>query len=147
MAHEEVFSIIYTYLCDDQSSRVYGSAFYVAQLAFSCTFARRFRGVTREAPEYLQCINLSQAWKHGCDAYVRVYNAFYCRQGRAMSSRSSAWMKMVSAQPKAAPKLNIFTLTREDLSEQNLPCRFINTAIDAGFLDDINDSGRFTQLI
>lgn len=102
---------------------------------------------TSEIYKFAKRINLSQAWKDDCDAYIRAYNAYYRKQGRALVSWPSVWMKMMSAQLKASPQLNISTLTREEVMEQNLPCRSISTAIDAGFLANVKDSDRFTQLI
>lgn len=102
---------------------------------------------TSEIYKFAKRINLSQAWKDDCDAYIRAYNAYYRKQGRALVSWPSVWMKMMSAQLKASPELNITELTREEVLEQNLPCRSISAAIDAGFLANVKDSGRFTQLI
>lgn len=42
---------------------------------------------------------------------------------------------------------NNIILTGEEAFEQDLPYRSIGSAINTGLLDDVKDSGRFTQLI
>jgi len=92
-------------------------------------------------------IGLSEKWKDDCNRYITAYNAFYRRKGKALLSWPSVWLKMMMAQLATNPELDFSTLNREDIMEQNLPCRSIATAIETGLILKVRDPHRFTQLI
>ena len=102
---------------------------------------------TKDIYKFARRIGLSQAWKDDCRDYIRAYNAFYRRKGLALSSWPSVWMKMMSAQLKENPHLDLSTLSREDVQQQNLACRNISAAIEAGYLDVVKDNEGYENMI
>lgn len=64
-----------------------------------------------------------------------------------MSSWPSVWMKVMRAQKKLLPDLDLNTLTREQAIEANLGCISIANAIEAGFLENVPGHQKLTSLI
>ena len=64
-----------------------------------------------------------------------------------MSSWPSVWMKVMRAQKKLLPELNLNTLTREQAIEANLGCISIAKAVEDGFLEKVPGHHKLTHLI
>ena len=93
--------------------------------------------ITKEIYAFARRINLSADYKKDCDKYINAYNAKNRRNGKAMSSWPSVWMKVMRAQKKLLPELDLNTLTREQAIEANLGCISVAKAVEAGFLENV----------
>lgn len=79
-------------------------------------------------------IILSESFLEDCHQYIKAYNVRYRRENKSLSAWSAIWMKMMKAQIKALPDLDLATITREECIASKIPCRSLSTAVEAGFL-------------
>lgn len=79
-------------------------------------------------------IVLSEAFLEDCHKYIKAYNVRYRKENKRLSAWSAIWMKMMKAQIKAMPGLDLSTITREECIASKIPCRSLSTAVEAGFL-------------
>ena len=56
-------------------------------------------------------------------------------------------MKVMRAQKKLLPELDLNTLTREQAIEANLGCISVAKAVEAGFLENVPGHQKLTSLI
>jgi hypothetical protein len=56
-------------------------------------------------------------------------------------------MKVMRAQKKLLPELDLNTLTREQVIEANLGCISVAKAVEAGFLENVPGHQKLTNLI
>ena len=103
--------------------------------------------ITKEIYAFARRINLSADYKKDCDKYINAYNSKNRRKGKAMSSWPSVWMKVMRAQKKLLPDLDLNTLTREQAIEANLGCISIAKAVEAEFLEKVPGHQKMTSLI
>lgn len=54
-----------------------------------------------------------------------------------MSTWPNVYMKVMRSLIKQYSDLNFKTLTREEVLEQNLPCRTVAAAVEAGYLEKV----------
>ena len=103
--------------------------------------------ITKEIYTFARRIDLSADYKKDCDKYISAYNSKNRRNGKAMSSWPSVWMKVMRAQKKLIPDLDLNTLTREQAIEANLGCISVAKAVEAGFLEKVPGHQKLTNLI
>lgn len=103
--------------------------------------------ITKEIYAFARRINLSADYKKDCDKYINAYNSKNRRNGKAMSSWPSVWMKVMRAQKKLLPELDLNTLTREQAIEANLGCISVAKAVDSGFLEKVQGHQKLTNQI
>jgi len=103
--------------------------------------------ITKEIYAFARRINLSADYKKDCDKYINAYNSKNRRNGKAMSSWPSVWMKVMRAQKKLIPDLDLNTLTREQAIEANLGCISVAKAVEAGFLENVPGHQKLTNQI
>lgn len=103
--------------------------------------------ITKEIYAFARRISLSADYKKDCDKYINAYNSKNRRNGKAMSSWPSVWMKVMRAQKKLLPELDLNTLTREQAIEANLGCISIAKAVEDGFLEKVPGHQKLTHLI
>ena len=65
------------------------------------------------------------------------FNRKFRRQGRAMSTWPNVYMKVMRALKAHYPELDFATMTREEVRDQNLPCRTVASAVEAGYLEKV----------
>jgi len=82
-------------------------------------------------------IRIAAGYKADCTEYIKRFNRINRRHGRALSTWPNVFLKLMRAQQKAMPALNYKTLTREQILAQQLPCRNISSAVEAGYLEPI----------
>lgn len=82
-------------------------------------------------------IRITAGYKADCTEYIKRFNRINRRHGRALSTWPNVFLKLMRAQQKAMPALNYKTLTREQILAQQLPCRCISSAVEAGYLEPI----------
>ncbi|HPH72370.1 MAG TPA: hypothetical protein PK928_07765 [Candidatus Cloacimonas sp.] len=103
--------------------------------------------ITKDIYAFARRINLSADYKKDCDKYISAYNSKNRSKGKAMSSWPSVWMKVMRAQKKLIPDLDLNTLTREQAIEANLGCISVAKAVEAGFLEKVPGHQKLTNLI
>lgn len=103
--------------------------------------------ITKEIYAFACRITLSADYKRDCDKYINAYNSKNRCNRKAMSSYLSVWIKVMRAQKKLLPDLDLNTLTREQAIEANLGCISIANAIEAGFLENVSGHQKLTSLI
>jgi len=82
-------------------------------------------------------IKITTGYKADCFEYIKRFNRVNRRHGRALSTWPNVFLKLMRAQHKALPELDYQTLTRAQIIAQNLPCRSINAAVAAGYLEEV----------
>jgi len=103
--------------------------------------------ITKDIYAFARRINLSADYKKDCDKYIRAYNSKNRSKGKAMISWPAVWMKLMRAQKKLLPDLDLNTLTREQAIEANLGCISIAKAVEAEFLEKVPGHQKMTSLI
>lgn len=92
-------------------------------------------------------IELSDAFLADCRTYIRAYNQKNRRHHRALTSWPAVWMKLIKSMLQAYPGMDIDQLTREAIISNDLPCRSIAAAVQAGCLEPVHGAEKLTQLI
>lgn len=82
-------------------------------------------------------INVSEGYIDDCREYIKLFNRKFRRQGRAMSTWPNVYMKIMRALKKQYPEIDFTALTRDEVIEQNLPCKTIAAAVEAGYLEKV----------
>jgi len=103
--------------------------------------------ITKEIYAFARRINLSADYKKDCDKYINAYNSKIRRNGKTMSSWPSVWMKVMRAEKKLLPELDLNTLTKEQAIEANLGCISVAKAVEAGFLENVPGHQKLTSQI
>jgi hypothetical protein len=96
----------------------------------------------------LKLINPSEGYRNNLRDYVMYYNDSKDYGHRPLSSWNNVWLKIMYAMQKANPEtVNLRTITREQIYEQNLPCKTLKDAIDAGLVPAVTDYKHFNKPI
>lgn len=83
----------------------------------------------------LKLLTPSQAYKNNFNDYLLAYNNHKDYRDRPLLSWNNLFLKMLFAMQKALPEsVDLKTLTREQIFEQNLPCKTLKSSIEAGLL-------------
>lgn len=93
--------------------------------------------IVKDINAFRRRINVSEAYLDDCREYIRLYNRKFRRQGRAMSTWPNVFLKVMRATAKEYPDLDFKTLTREEVISLGLPCRTIEDAVRAGYLERV----------
>jgi len=93
--------------------------------------------IVKEIHAFRRRIVVSEAYLDDCREYIRLFNQKFRRQGRALSTWPNVYMKVMRALKSHYPQLDFRILTREDIINQNLPCRAIAAAVEAGYLEKV----------
>ena len=88
----------------------------------------------------LKLINPSAGYRDDLKIYIMYYNDSKEYGHSPMASWNNAWLKMMFALQKARPEtVDLKTITREQIYDQNLPCKTVQSAIENGLLPKIPD--------
>lgn len=118
--------------------------------------ARKIKATPKHIPDtsdvtaafaFARRIVLSEAFLNDCRKYIAAYNVHYRKQNKSLTSWSSIWLKMMKAQHKAYPDLDLDSISREEFISRKLPCRSIATAVEAGFLKYVPGFQKLTNVI
>lgn len=93
--------------------------------------------LTQEMHAFRRRIAVSDEYIDDCREYIRLFNQKFRRQGRAMSTWPNVYMKIMRALKAHYPDLDFGTLTREEVLDQNLPCKSVAAAVEAGYLEKV----------
>jgi len=95
----------------------------------------------------LKTLNPSAAYIRNFKDYAILYNKLCSNRNKAECNWRNLFIKMMFAMAKANPDIDLATLSREQIHENNLPCITVKAAIEAGLLPNVRNSGRFIELI
>lgn len=103
--------------------------------------------IVKDIFAFARRIKLSKGYLDDCREHIKLFNRKNRRHGIAMSTWPNVFLKVMRKMIDEHPELEIKTLTREEISENDLPCRNIAAAIDAGYLDKVTGYGMFNKCI
>ncbi|MDZ4183147.1 MAG: hypothetical protein U1B83_09740 [Candidatus Cloacimonadaceae bacterium] len=95
----------------------------------------------------LAALGISDAYKWDLRVYVDIYNNRAANRDRQFLNWYNAYTKLMFAQEKAAPGVDLSTITKADIYASDLPCKSVKTAIEAGFLPEVRDFASLDRLI
>jgi hypothetical protein len=95
----------------------------------------------------LKLIKPSAGYKQNFKDYLISYNNKPEHQGKLMLSWNNLYLKMLFALEKANPEVDLTTLSREQIYAEDLPCKCVKTAVEAGLLPAVEGYARLTELI
>jgi len=99
-------------------------------------FAARMQNLKALAP--------SAGYLRDLKDYLPLYNRLPDNAGKELNCWNNLYVKLMFALENAFPDtVNLATLTREQIQVQNLPCRTVKTAVEAGLLPLVKGYGRF----
>ncbi len=92
----------------------------------------------------LFCLKPSPAFIQDLKDYLYAYNRDSRYQGKEQHAWNNLYVKMMFALEKAFPgTVNLATLSRLQIVSQNLPCRTVKAAVEAGLLPVVKGYARF----
>jgi hypothetical protein len=96
----------------------------------------------------LKLIVPSQGYKRNLMDYVIAYNDSKEFGHKPMNSWNNAWLKLMFAMQKALPgQVDLKTITRQQIYDQDLPCKTLKAAIEFGLLPAMPDYQRWNKEI
>lgn len=96
----------------------------------------------------LKLINPSAGFRLNFHDYHLAYNNHRDYQHRPMLSWNNLYIKMMFAMQKALPEqVDLKTITRQQISEQNLPCKTLKDSIEFGLLPPMDGYERWEKEI
>ena len=94
----------------------------------------------------LKLLQPSEGYRLNFYDYVVCYNDSKEYQHKPLYSWNNAWLRMMFALQKAMPEqVNLKTITREQIYNENLPCISLKAAIEAGLLPMLPDYQRWDK--
>jgi hypothetical protein len=82
----------------------------------------------------LKLINPSEGFKRDIRDYLVLYNRLKVTECKPVISWMNIYLKMLFAMEKGYPGIDLATLTREQIEQENLPCKNVKAAIESGLL-------------
>ncbi len=102
----------------------------------------------RKAQKQIYAINPSDGYKRNLTDYIIAFNKLPENEDRKMSAWTNAYNKIMYGMQKALPgKVDLKTITRAQIYSQNLPCRTVKAAVDAGLLPKVRGYQRWAEQI
>ncbi len=95
----------------------------------------------------LFAINPSEDFKYDCRTYAYLYANSRKNRGVKIWTWSNCYLHLMYALAAALPELNLSTLTREEIYQQELPCISIKRAVEAGLLEKVDNYERLDNQI
>jgi hypothetical protein len=95
----------------------------------------------------LRLLNPSQTYKQDFVDYLYHYNNLKENRKSQLISWNNLYMKLLYKLAKVNPGVNLLTLSREQIYNENLPCKCLREAIDAGLLPMVDGYKRFSNCI
>jgi len=93
----------------------------------------------------LKLLNPSDGYKQNFKDYLIGYNKLKENQDSPALSWYNLYIKMLFALQKLYASVNLLTLSRAQIFAENLPCRTVKAAIDAGLLPATKNYKRLTK--
>lgn len=95
----------------------------------------------------LFAIKPSEGFKQDCRRYGDSLAKLPGKPRASLYSWSTCYLHLMYKLAKAYPGLDLASLTRAQIYDQNLPCISIQAAVEAGLLEPVKDYERLTALI
>ncbi len=87
------------------------------------------------AQKAIYAINPSEGYKRDLKDYLNCYNKLPESDYKSYQAWTNIYAKLMFAMQKAMPEtVDLGKLTREQIEQQNLPCRTVKAAVEAGLL-------------
>lgn len=100
------------------------------------------------AQKAIYALKPSAGYKRDLKDYLILYNRLPKNAESNAQSWTNIYNKLMFAMQKAFPEqVQLKNISRELISQQNLPCRTVRDAIEAGLLPEVRDYERFTKAI
>jgi len=95
----------------------------------------------------LAAIQPSAAYKQNFKDYLMAYNDLKEYREHPVPGWNNLYMKMLFKMQKHLAGIDLATLTRAEIYAQDLPCKTLAAAIQAGLLPEVWNYARFNALI
>lgn len=105
--------------------------------------AERFKAIMAN----LKLLQPSTGYIRDFKNYLLQYNKLRENSDHRLSAWSNLYQKVLFGMVKVIPGLDLATLTKAQILEQNLPCRSVKAAIDWELLPTVRDYERYNALI
>lgn len=85
-------------------------------------------------------LNISQAYKDDFKVYSDLYSRLRSVQNNPIGNWYGLFVKMMYAMAKVDPEhIDLKTITRAQIETENLPCRSIKQAVEAGLIPSVRN--------
>lgn len=93
-------------------------------------------------------LNPANAYIQNLKDYLRQYNMLPQNDNKPVHAWTNIYTKLMFAMQKSMPETaELSTITRVKIQENNLPCRNLKEAIEAGLLPRVNRYERFVAML
>jgi len=82
----------------------------------------------------LQLLEPSAGYKQNLKDYLNNYNTLSKYENKPILTWSNVFLKIMYGLKNAIPEINLSTITRTQIYEQDLPCQSVKRAVEAGLL-------------
>ncbi|MEN6446101.1 MAG: hypothetical protein ABFC98_08730 [Candidatus Cloacimonas sp.] len=89
----------------------------------------------------------SAAYKDDLQLYCMRYNGLRNNQEKRIGSWVNLYVILMTNMAKAMPNINLNTITRAEIYQNDLPCQNIKKAVEAGILSPVEGYERLTALL
>ncbi len=98
------------------------------------------------AQKAIYALNPSDAYKRDLKDYLILYNKLPANSEANSQSWTNIYNKLMFTMQKKL-QLQLKDITRAQITQQNLPCRTVKAAVEAGLLPEVKEYERFTSPI
>ncbi len=95
----------------------------------------------------LKLITPSAAYKQNFKDYLYGYNDLKEHRDKPVLSWYNLYIRMLFAMQDSIPGVSLLTLSRAQIYAENLPCKTVAAAVEAGLLPPVPEYARLTQEI
>jgi len=96
----------------------------------------------------INALQPSEGYVQNLKDYLFLYNRLPQNEGRELYCWNNLYVRLMFALQTANPEtVNLATLSREQIETQNLPCRTVKDAVEAGLLPVVKGYERFSQVL
>lgn len=97
--------------------------------------------------EQVFALKPSEAYKANLRRYAARYNALKATEHQPVRSWVNVYLKLMYNMAKLMPEVDLRTLSREQIYQQELPCRSVKQAVEAGLLPVVDGYERMVAEI
>jgi len=100
------------------------------------------------AQKAIYAINPSEGYKQNLKDYLNYYNKLPQSEFKCYQAWTNVYAKLMFAMQKAMPDtVDLRTITRTQIEQQNLPCISVKTAVEAGLLPMVKGYNRLDKAL
>ncbi|MBP9036998.1 MAG: hypothetical protein KBG38_04320 [Candidatus Cloacimonas sp.] len=89
----------------------------------------------------------SEVYKNDLRLYLLRYNGLKANRYKQLRSWVNLYHLLMANMAKLYPEIDLKTITREQIYQENLPCISVKKAVEAGVLPQVNGYERMEALI